>query len=255
MSRLPAITTRVPFHFPSLVFFHALLHSGRKAIFKSTKPPLLPGSLAGLTNMGSRLNRGTVSKQFSFKQINVRRENIREVPRSFGGARGGRTNDPFLQQGGSGLGLQWSSLVIGKSHSLAYQNSPGPLPLLFRECFLKLPQPPPLQAAFGFLTILSPAPFPVFFFSWWAPGVAVSLSTCLVAAESQGLNKNQDCSRLSPRRQCNLSNSEMPIGVKDLGKAENWASNKRLGCRMSLWSKLLRSINWETVPVAGFLHL
>lgn len=112
----------------------------------------------------------------------------------------------------------WStstSLVTGKSCSLAYTNSSCPLPPLAQGM---LSTAPPRQ-------LLALAPFlahPIsHLFFWWAPGVAVCLNTCLVTTDSLGLNKNQDCSRLSPCRQCNLSNSKMPIGVKDLGKAED----------------------------------
>lgn len=138
----------------------------------------------------------------------------------------------------------WTSLVAGKSRSLTYQNLSGPYPHL-AEGMLSTASPRPFIALAPFLA--GPISRPFFFF-WWAPGVAVCLNTCLVTTEWPGLNKNQDCSRLSPRRQCNLSNSKMPIGVKDLGKAEDWVSNKRLRCQMSLWSKLLRSINCKTRP-------
>jgi hypothetical protein len=72
---------------------------------------------------------------------------------------------------------------------------------------------------FIFHTILGQPCFLSIF--WWTPGVTVCLNTCLVTTDSLSLNKNQDCSRLSPCRQCNLSNSKMPIGVKDLGKAKD----------------------------------
>lgn len=45
-------------------------------------------------------------------------------------------------------------------------------------------------------------------------------NTCLIAADVLGLNKNQ-IARSSPGRQCHLSNSEVPIGVKDLQRAED----------------------------------
>lgn len=120
-----------------------------------------------------------------------------------------------------GVDLVYTKLPCYWNVSLISIASSGPFPHLVQGMLFTAPS----GLLLPFLAILSQAQFPVpFFFFWWAPGVAVCLNTCLVTADSRGLNKNQDCSRLSPRRQCNLSNSKkkkMPIGVKDLGKAEN----------------------------------
>lgn len=177
----------------------------------------------------------------SFKQINARSENFREVPKLPLGVGRGQTIHFFISMGLDLVHLNlpccWKVSLINISELVWSLPSS-----CWGNVFYSFP-----QAVLGFGSILSRTHFPSFFF-WWAPGVAVCLNTCLVTTEWPGLNKNQDCSRLSPRRQCNLSNSKMPIGVKDLGKAEDWVSNKRLRCQMSLWSKLLRSINCKTRP-------
>ena len=53
--------------------------------------------------------------------------------------------------------------------------------------------------------------------------------TVLVAADVLGLNKNRIALILSPGRQCHLSNSKVPIGVKDLGRAGGLSEEQETG--------------------------